>query len=98
MIEKLKRANVLLEQQARNIQANLLEGKTFVLTGTLAGYTRTEASRLIEEKGGRVTNSVSSKTDYVVAGENPGSKIERARTLGVTILSEQEFRQMLEIE
>ncbi|NLO82204.1 MAG: NAD-dependent DNA ligase LigA [Clostridiales bacterium] len=98
MIEKLKKANVLLQQEAANTRVNLLEGKTFVLTGTLAGYTRTEASRLIEERGGRVTNSVSSKTDYVIAGENPGSKLERARSLGVTILNEQEFLHLLGIE
>ena len=75
-----------------------MEGKTFVLTGTLAQYTRSEASRLIEERGGRVTNSVSRKTDYVIAGENPGSKIERARALDIPVLNEEEFRDLLGIK
>ena len=98
LIKKLKKANVLLEQQVQNVHDNQLEGKTFVLTGTLAQYTRSEASRLIEERGGRVTNSVSRKTDYVIAGENPGSKIERARALDIPVLNEEEFRDLLGIK
>ncbi len=98
LIKKLKKANVLLEQPVQNVHDNQLEGKTFVLTGTLAQYTRSEASRLIEERGGRVTNSVSRKTDYVIAGENPGSKIERARALDIPVLNEEEFRDLLGIK
>jgi len=76
--------------------AGALLGKTFVLTGTLPGLTRDEASALIEAAGGKVTGSVSKKTDYVVAGEAAGSKLERAQTLGVTVLDEAGLRQLLE--
>lgn len=71
-------------------------GKTVVLTGTLANHTRDEAKALIEKAGGRVTGSVSKSTDYVVAGENAGSKYDKAQKLGVTILSEEEMMGMLD--
>ncbi|MCA1576290.1 MAG: NAD-dependent DNA ligase LigA [Acidobacteria bacterium] len=71
-------------------------GKQFVLTGTLGGFTRDEARALIEARGGRVNSSVSKKTDYVVAGEAAGSKLDKAESLGVTVLDEQAFRDMLE--
>ena len=67
------------------------EGKTFVLTGTLAGLTRDEAKAKIREIGGSVSSSVSKNTDFVVAGENPGSKYDKAKKLGVKILDEEEF-------
>lgn len=66
-------------------------GKTFVLTGTLEKFTRSEAAALITERGGKVTDSVSKKTDYVLAGENAGSKLEKAQTLGIKILKEEDF-------
>jgi DNA ligase (NAD+) len=72
-----------------------LAGKTFVLTGTLERYTRDEARRLIEERGGKVVSTVSAKTDFVVAGSEPGSKLEKARTIGVTTIGEKEFIEML---
>lgn len=70
-------------------------GKTFVLTGTLERYTRDEAADLIKERGGKVTDTVSKKTDFVLVGESPGSKLDKARKLGVAILSEAEFVEAL---
>ncbi|HET9788660.1 MAG TPA: BRCT domain-containing protein, partial [Pyrinomonadaceae bacterium] len=70
-------------------------GKQFVLTGTLSKYTRDEAKALIEGRGGRVTSSVSKKTDYVIAGDEAGSKLDKATTLGVTVLDEAAFKGML---
>jgi DNA ligase (NAD+) len=72
-----------------------LSGKTFVLTGELSGFTRNEAKDMIRKKGGNISSSVSQKTDYVVAGENPGSKYDKAKELGVEIINEGEFRKLL---
>ena len=72
-----------------------LSGRRFVLTGTLDSYTRQEAKDLVEKAGGRVGSSVSKKTDYVIAGRDPGSKLTKAQQLGVTILNEEEFRELL---
>jgi DNA ligase (NAD+) len=81
---------------SREQQGSQLEGKTFVLTGTLPTLTRDEASALIEAHGGKVTSSVSKKTSYVLAGESPGSKLNRARDLGISIIGEDELRALLE--
>jgi DNA ligase (NAD+) len=67
-----------------------------VLTGTLASFTRDEARALIEARGGRVNSSVSKKTDYVVAGEAAGSKLDKAESLGIAVIDEDEFKGMLE--
>ena len=72
-----------------------LAGKTFVLTGTLAKYTRDEAKKMIEDAGGRVSGSVSKKTDYVVAGTDAGSKLDKAKELGVPVINEQEMKHLL---
>ena len=79
----------------REIERDVFAGRTFVLTGTLPTYTRAEAGALIEKYGGKVSSSVSKKTDYVLAGEEAGSKLKKARDLGVTVLSEAEFIAML---
>lgn len=75
-----------------------LFGKTFVFTGTLSGYSRDQAGALVEQKGGVVTNSVTRRTSYVVAGDAPGSKVEKARELGVAVLDEKAFRTLLSRE
>lgn len=74
---------------------HLFQSKTFVLTGTLEHYTRSSAAALIKERGGVVTNSVSKKTCYILAGNDPGSKLDKGRELGITILSEEEFMALL---
>ena len=70
-------------------------GKTFVLTGALEKYTRDEASNIIEKFGGKTSSSVSKKTDYVLAGEEAGSKLTKAQNLGVKIITEAEFEEMI---
>ncbi len=96
MIARLKRAGVETTAPKRARAADgRLAGKTFVLTGTLPSLTRDEASELIVAAGGKVTGSVSKKTDYVVAGDEPGSKLTKAEQLGLTILDENALRQLL---
>ncbi|MEO6050274.1 MAG: NAD-dependent DNA ligase LigA [Pyrinomonadaceae bacterium] len=97
LIERLKAAGVKTEVDAAST-ANLDErfvGKTFVLTGKLENFTRDIAAKLIEERGGRVSSSVSKNTDFVVAGSDAGSKLAEAETLGVTVLNEDEFSDFL---
>jgi len=72
-----------------------LANKTVVVTGTLVRYTRTEIKELIERLGGRASDSVSKKTDYVVAGESAGSKLAKAQQLGVKVLTEDEFAELI---
>ena len=94
MISKLKQAGVNMNINEKEEMDNRFEGKTFVLTGSLSKYTRDEASNLIERFGGKTSSSVSKKTDYVLAGEDAGSKLLKAQTLGITILTEEEFENM----
>lgn len=79
----------------REIESDKFAGKIFVLTGTLPTYTRNEAAEIIEKFGGKVSSSVSKKTDYVLAGEEAGSKLKKANDLGVTVINEEQFNQML---
>jgi DNA ligase (NAD+) len=80
----------------REKKAGVLSGKTFVFTGALSGFTREEARRLVEKKGGRVASQVSRKVDYVVVGENPGEKLPQAQKLGIPTLTEEEFRALVQ--
>jgi DNA ligase (NAD+) len=96
LIERLRAAGVKMETDGREVQSDeRFAGKTFVLTGKLEDYSRDEAAALIEARGGRVSSSVSKKTDYVVAGEDAGSKLTKAESLGVSVLTESEFTGML---
>jgi DNA ligase (NAD+) len=93
VIQHMRELGVRVQEikNSSNSTRQTLSGKIFVLTGTLKSLTREEAKQKIESLGGRVTSSVSKQTDYVVAGEDPGSKLDRATTLGVMILNEEEF-------
>jgi DNA ligase (NAD+) len=95
LVMRLQQAGVNMRSKTVR-QDDRFAGKTFVLTGTLPTLTRSEASALIEQYGGKTSGSVSKKTDYVLAGEDAGSKLIKAQQLGITILSEDEFRSMLE--
>ena len=79
----------------RKERGTQLAGKTFVLTGTLAHFTRDEAKKMIEDAGGRVSGSVSKKTDFVVAGDDAGSKLDKAKELGVKVIGEKEMQELL---
>ncbi|HLM60394.1 MAG TPA: NAD-dependent DNA ligase LigA, partial [Pyrinomonadaceae bacterium] len=97
LIERLKSAGVKTEiGESQASASENFTGKTFVLTGKLETLTRDEAAKLIEERGGRVSSSVSKKTDYVVAGSDAGSKLDKANSLGVSVVNEQEFVRMID--
>lgn len=96
LIEKLRAAGVKMEYVREENGDSRFEGKTFVLTGTLPNMKRSEAKELIEKFGGKVSGSVSKRTDYVVAGDDAGSKLTKAEELGVNIISEAELIQMAE--
>lgn len=98
--ENLKIINDLRElglnfKVKKQLKSEKLKGKTFVITGTLSSMTRNEAKELIEKHGGKTTESVSSKTNYVIVGENPGSKLEKAKNLKIPILTEDEFLKII---
>ncbi|WP_140944749.1 NAD-dependent DNA ligase LigA [Candidatus Thermokryptus mobilis] len=95
LIRRLKEAGLNFEVKPEEKAKKKLAGKTFVFTGTLKNFTREEAKEKVEELGGKVSNSVSRKTDYVVVGENPGSKYDKARQLGVRIITEEEFLELI---
>lgn len=95
LIDELKGLGLKMTPSERKNDDGAFKGKTFVLTGTLPTMSRKEASKLIEDNGGKTSSSVSKKTDYVLAGESAGSKLTKAQSLGVTILSEEEFLNMI---
>lgn len=95
LLERMEKLGIILEFERKPQTANQkLQGLTFVLTGELSGFTRDEAKDMIRKRGGDVSSTVSKKTSYVVVGENPGSKYEKARELGVKIIREEEFKRM----
>ena len=99
LIEELRAAGVRLAEEAKEAkepQAQPLAGKIFVLTGGLESMSREEAEERLRQLGAKAAGSVSKKTDYVVAGKDPGSKYEKAVELGVKILNEAELRELLE--
>ncbi|MBK8553090.1 MAG: NAD-dependent DNA ligase LigA [Ignavibacteria bacterium] len=100
LISKLKKAGLKFEAEKKKSAGKIndkINNKTFVLTGTLEKYKRDDAQRIIEEFGGRVSSSVSKKTDYVLAGAEAGSKLDKANELGVKVLDEKEFESLIEL-
>lgn len=95
LINKLKEHKLNMNYKDENIEDARFEGKTFVLTGTLENYSREQASEIIEKFGGKTSGTVSKKTSYVIAGEEAGSKLKKAQELGITILTEAEFNEMI---
>jgi DNA ligase (NAD+) len=96
LIRRLRELGVVLEMEEKLELGQALAGKRFVVTGTLEQFSRKEAEEAIRAQGGAVSGSVSRNTDYVVAGEKPGSKLTKAQSLGITILNEDEFRRLLQ--
>jgi DNA ligase (NAD+) len=94
LVDDLRKAGLTFKGQKKE-KGTKLAGKTFVLTGTLARHTRDEAKKLIEDAGGRVSGSVSKKTDYVVAGAEAGSKLDKAKELGVAVINEEEMERLV---
>jgi DNA ligase (NAD+) len=94
LVDELRAAGLTLKGKKKE-RGTKLAGKTFVLTGTLANYTRDEGKKLIEDAGGKVAGSVSKKTDYVVAGADAGSKLDKARELGVVVIDEREMEHLV---
>lgn len=95
LIQRLKENNVNMESLEEEVQDKRFEGKTFVLTGSLEEFTRGQASDIIEKLGGKTSGTVSKKTDYVLAGSEAGSKLTKAQNLGVQIITEEEFKEMV---
>ena len=95
VINELKRCGVKMESTIKVAKETPMAGKTFVLTGSLKDFTREEAKEKIELLGGKVLSSVSKKTDFVVVGENPGSKYDKAKNLGIKMIDEEQFKKML---
>ena len=95
LIEKFKKSGLKLKEPEAVLKSNKLEHKKFVFTGELTSLTRDEAGERVKSLGGEVVSSVSKNTDYVVAGESPGSKFDKAKSLGVTILNEKDFKELI---
>jgi DNA ligase (NAD+) len=98
IIEKLQSLEVNPKSEKRKKKSNILDGKTFVLTGGLSSMTREKAGEIIKDLGGKVSSSVSKNTDYVIAGESPGSKLAKAKEFGIKILDEEEFLKLVKMK
>jgi DNA ligase (NAD+) len=96
IIERLMKSGIRFEAMSRSPSTSVVSGKSFVITGTLDSMKRSEAKELIQKKGGRISSSVSNKTNYLVLGESAGSKLDKARELGIPILNEEELLMLLE--
>ena len=98
VIDRLRRHGLRFSLEKKKIKNTIFTDKTFVITGTLANYSREEASEIITNLGGKVTSSVSSKTDFLVCGENAGSKLSKAEKLGVKVIKDDEFVKLIKSE
>ena len=95
IVERLKKHGLNFSLEKKRSKSTIFTGKTFVITGTLSNYSREEASEIVSNMGGKVTSSVSSKTDFLICGENAGSKLTKAEKLGIKILRDKEFMNMI---
>jgi DNA ligase (NAD+) len=95
LIERLKEAGVNLKQKSSGIKKSVFTGKAVVFTGELTGFGRLQAQDLVRQSGGNVSSSVSANTDLVVLGDNPGSKYDKAKKLGLRIITEEDFKEMI---
>jgi DNA ligase (NAD+) len=98
VLERLRKAGVNMMEERKKPKSTKLAGKSFVFTGELSHRSREEAGELVKGHGGKVSSSVSKKTDYVVVGSEPGSKYDKARSLGVTILDEAGFEELVGVK
>ena len=96
LLDKLQEYGLSLNEEAAVQQGGMMTNKTFVFTGALSLFTRQEAKQQVEHVGGRAAGSVSKKTDYVVAGPGAGSKLDRARELGIKVLTEEEYLELMQ--
>ncbi len=96
LIDEFRSLGIEMKGEKKELASAIFAGKTFVLTGTLPTFTRSDASALIEQNGGKTSSSVSKKTSYVLAGEDAGSKLIKAQTLGITVISEEQLLSMIE--
>ena len=95
MVKELQKLGVKIKPYHSPVVSKKLGGKSFVVTGSLESMPRDDAHKLIVKNGGRVSSSVTSKTDYLVVGDEPGSKLDKAKRLGIKILNENEFLKLV---
>ena len=95
ILNRLEKGGVTFRSAELKTVSKILEGKTFVFTGALKKFTRSEGERMVEDLGGRAASSVSKNTDFVVVGDSPGSKAQKAKELGIKLISEAEFMEMI---